>query len=1010
MPLDRQVVPIVLAQGVESKADPKAVVQGKLITLENGQFERPGSIRRHNGYEALPQTLIDPATEIDPMSMTDWGMLTMGNTARSVEAETTRGRCLGTLKDQLLKTDGVNAFAQSQAGWINKGTCGAMAVSSYPVIRNTYQQTTQDMAVHPSGLTLYTWEDSRGGSRYSVYDTATKQAIVTDMALGTTASLPKPFAIGNYFVIIYYEASGADRLCYLPIPVATPNVPLAIVDAASDPGTSSPLLDACVAGGITGSVVVIYKTNTNTIKTFSITAALVLGASTTLYSAAVRALGVWSDSAGNIWFIYHATGTTTTFYRVYSSAMMLICPETTIAVGTQVIRNLCGAMLSDTHAVAFGEVNPPALDNSYARLRIAEITITGVVVSVTNYVRSVGLASKPWFQYGRVHVMVVHESALQKTYFVLADGGVIMAKIAPGIGYGLTANSILPEVCNPEPGVYKTTYLRANRLITTDGTISTQCGVQEVTFDFNAPQQSIEMSENLHLNGGILSIFDGVQTVESGFHLFPEDITATPSASGGAMLAGTYQYRVMWEWMDNFGCLHRSAPSVPVSVTTTGSTSSVDLVIPTLRITERRTPISVVIYRTLANQTVFLRITSITSPLINSTTVDTVSFTDTYVDTDIDGNEQLYTTGGELENIAPPAPGAIAKYKNRLVVVDAENPSSIWYSKEVIAGVPIEFNDALVKSIPQGTSDGITAMQQMDDKLILFDSERAYVQFGDGWAADGSGDNLTIPQAVPTASGCTLAKSLVVIPKGLLFRSEKGIQLLTRGLDLQYIGAPVEEWNSDTVTSVQAIPHSRQVRFTLDSGIALVYDYYVDQWGIRTNLSAVDSVIWENVFTYLQADGKVMLETEGVFTDDGAFSPMKVRTSWLSFAGLQGFERVRRLLILGEYRSPHKITVDIAYDFDPEPKQSVTIDPGTLLDTPIYGDPDPYGTPSPYGGEYPLWQFRIHLERQKAQSIQITLTDSQVPSYGEGMTLSALTFEVAIKRGTNKMRSVRSFG
>ena len=151
-----------------------------------------------------------------------------------------------------------------------------------------------------------------------------------------------------------------------------------------------------------------------------------------------------------------------------------------------------------------------------------------------------------------------------------------------------------------------------------------------------------------------------------------------------------------------------------------------------------------------------------------------------------------------------------------------------------------------------------------------------------------------------------------------------------------------------------------------------------------------------------------MQETEDVFSDDGAFSPMKIVTSWLSFAGLQGYERVRRLLILGEYRSPHKLTVEIAYDFNPEPTQSMTIDAGTLLDTPIYGDPGPYGSVSPYGGEFPLYQWRIHLARQKAQAIQITIKDSQLPPYGEGFALSALTFEIGIKRGANKMAAIRT--
>jgi hypothetical protein len=57
-----------------------------------------------------------------------------------------------------------------------------------------------------------------------------------------------------------------------------------------------------------------------------------------------------------------------------------------------------------------------------------------------------------------------------------------------------------------------------------------------------------------------------------------------------------------------------------------------------------------------------------------------------------------------------------------------------------------------------------------------------------------------------------------------------------------------------------------------------------------------------------------------------------------------------------------------------------------------------------------LYQWRIHLERQKCEAIQITITDSQVPPFSEGMSLSAITLEVGIKKGTRKMSAARSFG
>jgi hypothetical protein len=985
--LDRQVVPIVLSQGVETKADPKVVVPGKLLDLENGTFDRPGRIQRCKGYVGI-------GTEI----------------AQSGGGDVPAGRACGTLKDELLITDGATAYSQSQAGWVPKGVSEALRISTLPIVRNTYQQTTPDLAVHPDGITVATWEDSRGGARYSVFDTATGQAIVNDHALGVTASLPKPIALGNYVLIVYYEADGTDRICYLPISVRDPINPGAAVDLVTDPATATPLFDVVRLGGVSGSMFVAYVTSGSKVDAFYMTSTLIQSASVEVVGAAPTALGLFGDESDNLWVAYYET--TTIYYSVWTFTLAAVLAETSITTSTDPVVNICGNCESGTTATVFFEINPAALGDSYELTYRATATIAGVA-SAAVFARSVGLASKAFWAAGRPHVLLTHDSALQSTYFLASDlDGTchVVARLAPGLGNGLTTKIRLPEVCSVEDDVFDTVFLRTDRLISSGGTIFTQCGVQSVELDFTADQQMVELSDNLHITSGILQCFDGSSVFESGFHLFPEGITSTPSGSGGSIEAGTYQHCVVFEAMDNFGCLHRSAPSVPVSVTTTGSTSSIALVIPTLRLTSRIISISVVVYRTAVNQTVFYRLTSITSPLLNDTTVDTVSYTDTVADASIIGNEQLYTTGGEFENIAPPAPGAIAKYKNRLVVVDAENPGTLWYSKEAIQGVPIEFSDSFVKALPQGTTEGVAALVQMDDKLVLFDSQRAYIQYGDGWAADGSGDNLSIPQALPTASGCTNPKSLAVIPAGLMFQSEKGIQLLSRGLELQYVGAPVEAWNSDRVTSAQVIPLERQIRFTLDSGVALVYDYYVNQWSTFADHNAIDATVWNSAYTYLRPTGKVLQESQSVYGNDGAFSPVRLRTSWLSFAGLQGFQRVRRLVILGEHRSAHKIKVSIAYDFNPYATQEVDFDPGTLLDTPIYGDPGPYGTVSPYGGAFPLWQFRIHLERQKCQSIQILIEESQVPPYGEGLSLTALSFEVGVKKGARKMAAARSFG
>jgi hypothetical protein len=48
-----QVVPLNFGQGVDTKTDPKAVVAGKWMRLENGVFTNPMSVRKRNGYVDL---------------------------------------------------------------------------------------------------------------------------------------------------------------------------------------------------------------------------------------------------------------------------------------------------------------------------------------------------------------------------------------------------------------------------------------------------------------------------------------------------------------------------------------------------------------------------------------------------------------------------------------------------------------------------------------------------------------------------------------------------------------------------------------------------------------------------------------------------------------------------------------------------------------------------------------------------------------------------------------------
>ena len=51
--LQKQTAAVTLSQGMDTKTDPKQVIAGKLLILENGVFTSPKRIRKRNGYRAL---------------------------------------------------------------------------------------------------------------------------------------------------------------------------------------------------------------------------------------------------------------------------------------------------------------------------------------------------------------------------------------------------------------------------------------------------------------------------------------------------------------------------------------------------------------------------------------------------------------------------------------------------------------------------------------------------------------------------------------------------------------------------------------------------------------------------------------------------------------------------------------------------------------------------------------------------------------------------------------------
>jgi hypothetical protein len=255
--------------------------------------------------------------------------------------------------------------------------------------------------------------------------------------------------------------------------------------------------------------------------------------------------------------------------------------------------------------------------------------------------------------------------------------------------------------------------------------------------------------------------------------------------------------------------------------------------------------------------------------------------------------------------------------------------------------------------------------------------------------------------------GCVSPESLVLTKYGWIFKSRKGFCLLDRSLAVTYLGAEVEAFNDQDVTSAVVVAGSTQVRFTTSAGASLVWDYEAKLWGSNSYMARHAS-LWGTTYVRLTADGVVLQETPGRFTDDGVPIAMKARTAWLKLADVQGYGRVYKALLLGRYLSQHKLNVSIAYDYDDTSAELLSFDAGADLGGNAFGT-GTFGSDTVYGGiGGPVEQLDIRPSIQKCEAIRFEFSDDPTDS-GESLALVHLQLVVGVKGpGWKRARAVGS--
>lgn len=562
--------------------------------------------------------------------------------------------------------------------------------------------------------------------------------------------------------------------------------------------------------------------------------------------------------------------------------------------------------------------------------------------------------------------------------------------------------------------------------------------------DFQYPNL---VSQEYYINS--ISFVSGTQYAitlkdSSGMHV---DFTTAGTYSTYAIVQSPYavfdgdvfNFVAVYVYRDANGNLIRSAPSAPFSLNSkynygSGNTTfytayKLVLEVFNYNYADKQfgglNPVSVELYRTIGNATTPNYYLCATASCDN-TSHKVQLVTEYMTDDELLRGQQLYTNGGELESIPVPNPSCLAVKDNRLYAVNGENKSDIWYSKVLINGEGVEFNDALVKRI--NTADGkIVAICTMDEKMVVFKENSIHYFVGDGANATGAGEQFSDVQKISGNTGLdpNWANCFLLIDEGIVFKSTKGIYLLSRGLgEPIFIGAGIEDETRKATYFGNIIENKKRNEFKLaiDNKIWIfnreqklwysedlsikVLDLYSDISGIYavTNpqqfLRISDSQpMVANQFLKQYEPMDPNLPALSSRADDlrAGLSPSvydvsyglkyyeeKLETNWILLNGIQNFARVSRLFLLGDLDTTWgvsfniKITID--YDFGSGVTESRTYTNADFTKV----------------GQY--WQAEYHLANQKCQAIKITVESLNSNTNINNLKLSSMLFEVEPKR------------
>jgi hypothetical protein len=963
MPLEFSHVPIQIG-GINTKMDDKQLQAGTFVSAENVVMQKTGKIQNRPGYK-FTSTPITHSSEVIAAAAYDNGNI-------SIE------------RDGSVYFDELNA-TNKVGSWNNFATI-EFEQAKWPVVlqSNTVQHYNMSTNSLYCSSVFMVKNATQYEMKYAIASINTnlilESNLNTSVILGTSATIAGPVAYNGDSVAYTYSGGSIGNIVFkkyatTAITYATGALEVRKMDVKETAAYIICLYQDSANNIILGIYTKVAATwNTITVAATTASVMIALNASE---SGNEIDVAYQNDTDDDYYvFIYNFSGT-----LIYNWSIPITDNRVKLAIGLN---------SSDATNIYI------AAQNSSAAYNIAIHKVnkaTGVIATTTN-ILGCELVSKISYPY----VVVKNADIRANSTYFIADLSTTFVyaplynTLVASYGYGeaiiqseFTASSLLLEMENL---VFP--YIRFNPtsgIGAADKSYGIFMGHMKGNITTNKAQV-IPWNGSLITNAwGSLRTIDNAEAFQPLWTSMPlaamiPTLSALPPHTSTALGAGTYTYVLVYQTYDINNNVIYSSPLQTASITfAAGTQNSVRVVniapqFNFLPLNATSTDSVIKIYRTEADGDLFY--------FVGEKLITTV-FDDIVTDAVLIGNRSLYTTGGLIDSSPCPIAKNISLAKNRLWVITSESNELVYFSKKQFPKEAPQFNSYFVIKV-QSLGGNLITCAEMDDKVIIFRQNAIYATYGEGPDESGTG-SFADPQLITQSMGCKYAQSVVLTDAGLMFMSYEGIWLVTRGLQLQYIGAPLEAFNSLEITAALNLIDRHQVWFTSATGTTLVWDDQHGMWYTFINqptyapfLTNVGVPAHYRAIAASKYPGRLMIEDATKWYDGASDNPITVtlETGWIALSGVQNFQRLKKLTWLGKLNDT--LTIKSYFNFETTLNETFTVTTTAAGTSPA--------------------QYQVLPKQQKSESMKWKF---EIASLTGAFELSSLGIEAGIKRGTFKV-------